>query len=450
MKKKYVWANGLLFALCFVVVVGVDMLVRYTQGDDLGYYEMAANTSLWGFLLESDSARVSKNITLYLTMRSGIGVWRVVNAAMFTLFFWVLSKLVLLAGRVEDLRERFYLRFIVLVSVCFMHISIIGYAIFWVTGTQDYLWPCTFGLLSLLLELELFFAGKDSGWRFAGILFFALMGGLGQEQISLMLLGADALLFLYRWLRKAGDWKRHAVVVCVRALTLLTLVVNPMNQIRIGAAGGYAGFHQMSFGKHLFLTTQWVLSGYANEMKLLFVALWLVLAYLLYQKGRKGGALTAAVFTAAALPSFVGGTFLNDMGVTAISNMGMTVESIIEATDNTVSLATMTAGNWVSMLWWLAATVVVTPWLLRKDRSLTCLYLLGMVLPYMLIVSASMYISGGRIFFVSGVLFVFILGALLTRLPDRRKLPVAAGIALLMGLYELAIDLPYYLQNVWS
>lgn len=95
------------------------------------------------------------------------------------------------------------------------------------------------------------------------------------------------------------------------------------------------------------------------------------------------------------------------MGITTITDMGILVENIVKATDNTVSFGTISAWNWLSFAWWAIATMIVTPYLLKE-----------------------------------------IIGMLLTEKFVENKLVIAVGIASIFGIYEIGIDSVYFINNL--
>ena len=133
-----------------------------------------------------------------------------------------------------------------------------------------------------------------------------------------------------------------------------------------------------------------------------------------------------------------------------MTDMGILVTNIVKATDNTVAFDTMLIQNWISFAWWGIATMIITPYLL-KDRNICCiLYILGLCLPLMMIISASMYVSGGRVFWMSSVLFSSIIGMMLTEKFAERKLLLASCCSVIFGIYEIGVDAVYFINNMLS
>lgn len=450
--KFYHNANMIIFALCFVTILIVDMFVGYSSGDDVSHQLMAEKYNLFGFIRNCETSRISKKISLYFIMRSDIMVWRILNAFIFTIFVWAVSKIVFIVKQVTDIKKQFYVRFVILASMSFAHISIVGFTVFWVTGTQDYLWPLTFGILSLIPEIQCTYGKQIRVLSFLGAVVCAIWGGLGQEQISFMLLILSFMICIGE--KKKGVDKRDRtfsyLLLIIRALCFLFLCFAPMNQTRMSASSYYTGFRELSLLEHLFLTVQWELSAFANEMKLLFISIWIVLGggYLYSKEWRKFG--ITIVLIVITIPSFFGIFILNRLGISTLTDMGILVTNIVKATDNTVAFDTMLIQNWISFAWWGIATMIITPYLL-KDRNICCiLYILGLCLPLMMIISASMYVSGGRVFWMSSVLFSSIIGMMLTEKFAERKLLLASCCAVIFGIYEIGVDAVYFINNMLS
>lgn len=437
---RYKYANIAIFCLCFLVVFLVDMFVGYSKGDDAVHQILAEQYNLWEFIMNCGTSRISKKISLYYVMRSDILMWRVLNAFVFTLFIGAVSKLVFIIRQVSDNKKQFYIRFILLVSMCFVHISVVGFTVFWVTGTQDYLWPFAFGLMSLIPEIQSTYGKSMNLLTFLGTVFCAVWGGLGQEQISFMLLCMSFLNAMYK--RGNGVTKKDElyfyILFFVRVSCFLFLIFAPMNQARLAESSYYTDFRELTLVEHLFLTVQWELSAFANEMKLLFISIWMILAWG-YRSEKNWKKLSLSIILIIiTIPSFLGIPFLNTLGVRTVTDMGILVEDIVAATDNTVSFGTMSIWNWISFVYWMIAAAVVTPYLLKDRKICCCLYMLGFSLPLMMIVSSSMYVSGGRVFWISAVLFSGIIGILLTEKFVENKLLIAGGWQLCLEFMKLA------------
>lgn len=448
--KFYVIANIMIFILCFITILIVDMFVNYSSGDDVSHQIMANRYNLWNFIRNCETSRISKKISLYFVMRSSILTWRIVNAFIFTLFIGVISKIVFIVKQVSNLKKQFFIRFILLISMCFAHISITGFTIFWVTGTQDYLWPLTFGILSLIPEIQCIYGKNIKLSQFLVAVICALWGGLGQEQISLMLICVSALIYMRRggiYFLKS-DKTFSLCLLLIRIFCFLFLLLAPMNQIRMSESSYYTGFNKLTLLEHLFITVQWELSAFANEMKSLFIFIWIILGIeYFFSKQKKKFCLTM-VLISATVPSFLGTAFLNTLGISRLTDIGILVLDIVKATDNTVSFDTMSIQNWFSFIWWMTSTAIITPYLLRTKKDCCYLYILGLLLPLMMIVSSSMYVSGGRVFWVSAVLFSSVIGMLLTEQLIEPRLFMISCCAVIFGIYEIIIDSIYFINNL--
>ena len=56
--KFYHNANMIIFALCFVTILIVDMFVGYSSGDDVSHQLMAEKYNLFGFIRNCETSRI--------------------------------------------------------------------------------------------------------------------------------------------------------------------------------------------------------------------------------------------------------------------------------------------------------------------------------------------------------------------------------------------------------
>lgn len=441
-EKRYDYLNKGLYILCFLAVLLADMFVSYSSGDDRIHLQLANNMNLVQFV-PAVGARVTSNITLFYVLKFPIVIWKILNAVIFCVLYHVVVRLVELEGTVNDSKNRFCTRFVLLISFVFVHVSSLGYSVFWISGSQVYLWPLALGLLSILFEIKYVAGGKF--YDFFLCVLFALYGGMGQEQVSVFLIVASFCI-AYRNKVKRNRINTGCLFVIwgVRIFCFLVLLFSTGTQARMAVTSFYTNFNSLTLLQHLFLTVQWELSAFANELKILFVFIWILLMIVWWGKRRSG---ILAVMVAAALPAFAGFDFFSNLGITTLTDMGMKVEDIVRLTDNTVSFDTLTIGNWVNFVWWFVCVFIITPYFLKENSTCLVLYLAAMCLPLMLIVSPGMYVSGGRTFWTSSVLLSILIGILLSRKKLKvNYLYILAG-AVCLGVYELVVDLDYLFRH---
>lgn len=249
-------------------------------------------------------------------------------------------------------------------------------------------------------------------------------------------------------------WKRHRVEPLLVVQTVLTLAAfvmlfaAPGNAIRVAMEieTWMPEYEMLTFGEHFFITVQWLLSSFANENKLFLCGIWVAGILLLSQKKQGGGekvlTLGATVFTVAAMLPFA--------GVTALSDMGMGAQDITKRIDRVPVFADMTAGNIAAMLWWTAALIFTVFFLWKvSDGSPTLLlaYLAGIASEAIMFFSPTIYASGARVYYLTDLLYLFVILALSFRMEKKRQNGFYAG-TVLFGVINFVVQLPVFLAQI--
>ncbi|MGN0349740.1 MAG: DUF6056 family protein [Roseburia sp.] len=468
-KKKIV----LFWALVFVGILLVLSQRGYSDGDDAYFYQYTHEMGLFSYLswrYETWVGRLAAETLVYVTFRLGLWFWRVINALMLIAIpIGLLSLAEKAAGRKQGEAQTLAPSIAAVLGYLLMGAMTLGYSAIWVNGSIFYTWTFACGIWALLPLAELVFLPgreawpqKERGirfctrdilpWKFLGTIPCAVIASMSIEQIGAVLLAFEILGMLYCALvqRRVNVWM--LIQTALTAFCFAVLFLAPGNDIRIATeiATWMPAYETMSFGQHIFLTTQWLLSSFANENKLFLCGIWIAGIFLLLKKQKKSNILIGltALFLAAGLLPFIGVTLLSDMGL-HLTDITVPIEHIPQ-------LKELTWQNRTAMLWWLAALCFtgILLWravdegqALKVKITVLLVYLAGIASEAILFFSPTIYASGARVYYLTDLLYLFLILCMSFWMEQRAR-NVFYGILVFLGLFHLLFQLPLFLSQL--
>ena len=208
-------------------------------------------------------------------------------------------------------------------------------------------------------------------------------------------------------------------------------------------------FYSLSIGEKLFMLIQWFLSSFANENAMLLTAIWIAGIFLLIAK-RKKGMVSSKEKTRNSM--FLGGCFVfgvtaiaGKAGVSAVCDLGIYLPEMTGKIEAVPIAAEMTSMQWMALGWWGIALIFTffLLWALTNGMSVVLFTYLGAAAcEVIMILSPTIYSSGERVFFVTGILLTGILLLLLESLQREKKALWFAGAVTLLGLGNFLIQIP--------
>lgn len=420
----------LFWTLMFIGALLVLSKVGYSDGDDVFFYQYSREMGFFEYLswrYETWVGRMSGEAMVYLVFRHNLWFWRIVNAMMLVLLPIGILKLSKKAARLpEGGITQWYRKTAVTCSDSFelplsampvagyflMTATTFGYAAVWVNGSVFYTWSFTCGIWAMMPLADIVFdTGKFNRWQLCYSIPCAVIASMSIEQMGAVLLTFEALgvLFLL-WKNKRVSWEMLLQTV-VTFVAFVILFSAPGNDLRVALEiiNWMPEYETMSLGEHLFITVQWLISSFANENKLFLCGIWVVgILLLLQQKKKKKSDMLwiafAGIFTVAACLPFAGITVLSDMGMN-IGDIMFTVEQVPVAADLTVK-------NIIALFWWSGALIFTFFYLWKISGfqvPLLLTYLAGIASEAILYCSPTMYASGARVYYLTDLLYLFLM-----------------------------------------
>lgn len=451
-KRNYFWIFwALMFAGAFLVLTQRG----YSDGDDAYFYEYTHRMGFCEYLgwrYETWVGRMTAEALVYVTFHLGLWFWRVVNALMLVL---IPLGLLNLAGKVsripwETICGNMGASIVAVSGYLLMGAMTLGYAAVWVNGSIFYTWTFACGIWAMVPLAATIFSTEDvRGKTFLYSIPCAVIASMSIEQMGAVLLTFEVLGVAYCL------WKKHRVNIWMLVQTILTAVAfailfaAPGNAVRVTKeiATWMPEFETISFGQHLFITVQWLLSSFANENKLFLCGIWIAGILLLLQKRYQGIDSKiligiSGVFTVTALLPFAGVTALSDMGINAID--------ITSRIDRVPAYSDVSVWNVAAMVWW-AAALVFTLLLIWKisGGSITLLlaYLAGIASEAIMFFSPTMYASGARVYYLTDLLYLFIILVLSFKLKKKQQNGFYI-VMVIFGVLNFVFQIPAFLTKI--
>lgn len=462
-KRKFYW---LFWALMFFGALLVLSQVGYSDGDDAYFYQHAHDMGFVqyiGMRYEQWVGRVTGEALVYLTFRMGLWFWRVVNALMLVLLPIGILRLADVCKNMAGGEAGIMAAVAAASGYLMMDAMTLGYAAVWVNGSVFYTWTFTCGIWALFPVARCVFAqedadgqescgfrlqGKSAGWQnFLYGIPCAVIASMSIEQMGAVLLAFElSALFYCAWKRRRIPVFLAVQTIC-SAIAYAILFAAPGNAIRSAqeVVTWMPEYATMSIGQHLFITVQWLLSSFANENRLFLCGIWIAGMLLLRQKQEKKNFIwegMAVLFTLAA--------FLPYLGITVCSDLGMNLPDITEKIERVPAVSDLTGSNLFAICWWMLALVFTFAllWKVSKfDVTLLLVYLAGIASEAILFFSPTMYASGARVYYLTDLLYLFLILCLSFGMKKKMRNTFYAGMAAL-GILNLVFQIPVILAHL--
>lgn len=464
-------AFRIFWILLFIGACLVLSQMGYSDGDDAYFYHYANSMGFFEYLAwryRTWVGRMTAEALVYITFRQNLWFWRIVNALMLVLLPTGILRLAAIAARMPEgsvwdwdaripaCEDYDYHNMGIGAAAAavsgylLMGAMTFGYAAIWVNGSIFYTWTFTCGTWALIPIADIVFKGETNKWKFVYAIPCAVIAAMSIEQMGAVLLVLEVLAMLYCGFRMRRVCIPAVVQTVLTAVAFAILFLAPGNDLRVAAeiVTWMPEYETLDFGHHLFITVQWLLSSFANENKLFLCGIWLVGIMLLAQRRQKGikewiFIMAAGIFTAAALlPCF---------GITVLSDMGMGISDMTVRIDK-VPVPEMLEGCHVAaLLWWAAALIFTFVFLCKvSDFHITLLlaYLAGIASEAIMFFSPTMYASGARVYYLTDLLYLFIMLCLAFCLRSDRSRNTYFGIVALSGVIHFIVQIPIFINQL--
>lgn len=451
---------AVLLLLVFAGSLIVLSFVGYSDGDDTFFLEYCGSMGLGEYLkwrYETWTGRMISEALMHVFFNANLWVWRIVNAGMLAALPTALVALKnnVLCSDSEMAESQKYGTWLVgllmaLLCYIFFDIKSFGYSAIWITGSMNYLWPMVCGIVALGVVAQISFGTSEvSIGRYIAAWVCAVVASMSSEQMGAVLLAFEVI--------GMGEkiWKKKKIRIQFLILNVVTLgafllsSLAPGNALRIVSSIEHhmPQFEQLTFGERFFLLAQWLISSFANENAVFLIAIWFTGILLLVFRLKAGNliqkeslrvkiyAITGGVFLFAAVAGKCGLTRLNDMGMNLAEMTGL-IEQVPQ-------MAEMRMEQWYALVWWFLAMLFTLffLWEVSREKLLVILIYMGAVASeVILIFSPAIYSSGERVFFLAGLMLMFIIMMLYEALPKGKVRMCYVSALAVLGVGNLILQ----------
>lgn len=446
----------ILMGLLVIAFFGVFCFIHYSDGDDAFFAEATSTMSYFEYLGHrylTWTGRMGGESLVYVAFGiGGIWFWRVVNALMVVALPLLMLRLSTLSVGLrlcdccssgvsqKHLDNWNILRLLVVLfsGYLLMDVMTFGHSAVWVNGSIFYTWSIVCGLLALIPAAKYFYGCGFKTWELAYAFPLSIIAAMSVEQIGAVVF---AFIFVALVAGKRNGKKIHWGLVAQLLLILVSMIVligAPGNDIRIAAVfDGWItrDYLAMSTGQHLFITYQWLVSSFANEGRLFFLCIWVAGMMLLAERGQctPKWFVPTSFFVLVALLPFANVHFLSNVGIDDIN---------IVALDVLPSWSALTPMNVVALFWWTLAVAFTVPFLWKVSKSIMVLlaFAAGVASEAIMYFSPTIYASGERVYYMTSLLFVFIMVLFWLKLKNEKLKNLYVISVVLLGVMNILVQ----------
>jgi hypothetical protein len=459
------------FLVLFIFMLAINWRVTYYPDNDDAYYlAMTRDKSIGEFIsfrYSNWTGRLFAEVLHYGIFSAPIIYWKFLNTGMIVLlaFSWA----ILLFGwgfwRRLD-RASVLTLWLFCAALGWISHPVLVAAVFWVTGSLDYLWPLVLATFALIPFVERAIHAYDQEktlpvWLYPLSGLAGICACLGVEQAAVMLIGISALCVLYLAYRERRLDVRLGGLLTVFILASVFSASSPGNFVRYQESlEEIPGFAAYSFQKRIYMIVSWILESVFYRSRMLTIFL---MGLILGLSGQLPGSrlrwlrVLMAAFTVLLAVTATNWFDFNKPGGETLTQVLFTFQT------PEVMLKDLAQNGLYSVRFWLnqvplliwGSALIVTVILLYHIRSqpsqytgLVLVAVLGIGLGELFLVSLSptIYASGPRTVFAFNLIQIFLIAILFKRVSKTLSAPVVAFLFLFPVVNLLLIG--RYLNNL--
>ncbi|MCL6570978.1 MAG: DUF6056 family protein [Bacillus sp. (in: Bacteria)] len=291
--KKNFWN----FTLLYFILYFFHFIVAKYPGDDYKFSKVSREMSIADWISSRYmewSSRVFPDTMVYLILDHQVWLWRIVNPLLIIL-------LAVTIVRIWKVNISMMEVLIALMMVGFFAQNVLSSGVFWITGSMNYLWPISFGLLAMIPYADKVFRNSplNNYYLFVAALTLGFLASIGNEQVSLCITCFALISHGTLYIKKQPQDKKLIVITIFMIIgTSLTLLA-PGNKVRWiqEAAYWYPGFENLSLKDHLYIGTIWAFEKIFSDMKFLLFLLSTITLITYFRDSKLRNNLVFKIFT---------------------------------------------------------------------------------------------------------------------------------------------------------
>lgn len=424
--KKDLIYKGLLFTI-FLIILGIDCLIHYSDGDDAIFLQTVSEYKFFDFLKMryiSWSGRLAADAAAYILFSLPLFVWRVFNAVAICSIIHLLIQSLL--KKVNPLISIL----IAATALVLLDFHVTGWACFWITGSIFYLWPAAAAIFAIYTLYTILKTDNASKLQKTASFLFLIYAALSQEQTAGALFMLESSFFLLF----PKKWKRILPYFIITLFCIAIILLAPGTAIRSQneVASWFPVWNDLTLKTRSILSIQWLLNGFAESMPLLFASIQsCILVYIISKKNRSIKFFIPFI----TLVILIIGEILSFAKISLLTNFGFTIENMTTAIVNEKQLKSLSIIHIIPVLFQSILLLSTFILIFIHSRRISIFFITGFACAAVLIFSPTMYASAGRVFFIPAILFAVISLHFFSKIQSlKSQVLLTIWISLLMGM----------------
>lgn len=455
-EKKCKWLERTCYCVFFLAAFFLCRIIKYSDGDDAYFYEMAHSMGFFEYLKMryiTWEGRMTSEAMTYISMYFGKSFWNVANAGMLTLLPLGMTQIV--KKVYPDMRQgqKTIVSIFLCTGILLMGLGVVGYASFWVTGSTFYLWSVVAGIWSAIpLAMMVFSPEELSGKSFVYSIPCGFIASMGLEQITAVVITFGIIALIWCFVTKKKICIPAIVQLVIMIVGFVLLYLSPGTEMRTSQELRWMPeFENMSIPHHIFITVQWILSGFANYHRNYVSVILILLMVLQLQKKRDRQSTRSGVTFGLSVAAMTAGTvsaWSSMLGSKVFTEFGIGLEDETIPVTKTATLQDLTGQEIFACIWQILL-ILLALYLLwetgndRREKNFwTLIFLASLASGAVMYFSPTMYASGPRVMFVTAVMQWLLVGVLFSQIKNWKTKCLLVVYVLIVGIGNV---MPYFL-----
>ena len=400
----------------FVGVILFAILIkfgfRYQGSDDTVFQQLISPyPTVFDWVIhryETWSGRIFAESFIYLFSSAPLYLWKIVSVILYSIFSVMIFLYYKLFSNQEDVKKD-----ILMLSFCFCipfftYVNTLSSGVLWVTGSMNYFWIVTFGLVGFYPIAYYLIYKKLAPTLYIIISTFSLIiAACSQEQVGATLLGLSILFLIYSlYLYKKREQAFPTYLIISTTIIIIAFsfgILAPGNKIRLIAETKYwlPDFYTIPLLAHIEYSYRWFLNATINNSGFLLILSWGLLALLFIKKRTQTNFQRIIIIT------------LTILCFATLAKSYEPIKWIFEfyptwkpIVPNRISYIALALG-----LFTLIITIIAPLILFKKNKKgwiISILFLTAFANIAIIVVSPTVYASGSRTLFVPSIILTLI------------------------------------------
>ncbi len=416
-RKKY------LIPLTIIFLVGLSLFSiliiltgRLTDTDDIVFQQQILPFhTLFDWVIyryQNWSGRIFPELFVYIFSPAPLYLWKIVTIAVYAVFTMIIFMYYRLFDKTNNTKKDIIMLILAFCAPFLMYTDVLRFGMFWVTGSMNYFWIATLGLVGFYPIAYYVTHHRMAPWTITLVgALSAIVASCSQEQVGIILVGLSFIFLLYElYERKKKNSPLPVYLIIATAVIIvsfMTGILAPGNVIRLKleTIQWLPDFYTIALSQHIEYGYRWFIEATINHTGFLLVISWGLMALLFIKKQNKTNLQNITTY------------LLIIFCLVMLLNMISKLYHPFEDWFNLYAIWKPKLPNnlsFIALITWSIAILVtvITPLILfekkNRGRLISILYLATFASIGLLTMSPTMYASGWRTLFVPSVLLVLI------------------------------------------